>query len=236
MAIETVAVGNSLVYRDVDKPWRWFDAGGPEVSKTIVNPMQNGIATTTSYAGAVTTVATSGTLVTEQSENGGALNLVPAAVDNQGIQVQFGEGFSFASKWPCYFGARFKNVDVDAATWLVGLALWDTTLLDDTNDGIFFRSADATAALAFVMEKNTNETLTAVATMADATYIDAEWYYDGANVTAYINGVQVASVADTNANFPNDEHLALSLALLSGEGTANILSVAWARAIQVQAA
>jgi hypothetical protein len=234
MAIETVAVGNSLVFRDVDKPWRWFDAIGPDVSKTIINPMQNGIATTTSYAGAVTTVATSGTLVTEQSEDGGAITLVPAAADNQGIQIQFGEGFSFASKWPCYFGARFKNVDVTQSDWLIGLAIWDTTLLDDTTDGIFFRTVDASAALSFVLEKNTNETLAAVATLVDATYVDAEWYYDGTNVTAYINGVEVASVAGTNANFCNDEHLALSLALLSGEATSNILSVAWARAIQVR--
>ena len=236
MTIETAFVKNNLVMRDSEYPWRWYDAFGPNVAKTIINPMQNGIATTTSYAGAVTTVATSGTLVTEQSENGGALTLVPAAADNQGIQIQFGEGFSFASKWPCYFGARFKNVDVTQSDWVIGLAIWDTTLLDDTTDGIFFRTVDASAALSLVLEKNSNETLTAVATLVDATYVDAEWVYDGDYVYAYINGTLTATIAATNANFCNDEHLALSIALLSGEGTANILSVAWARAIQIQQA
>ena len=43
-----------------------------------------------------------------------------------------------------------------------------------------------------------------------------------------------ATVAASNANFPNDEHLAASIALLTGEGAANTLSVAWMRAIQIQ--
>jgi len=43
-------------------------------------------------------------------------------------------------------------------------------------------------------------------------------------------------VAATNANFPSDEHLAAAVALLTGEATANTLSVAWMRAIQIQAA
>ena len=103
------------------------------------------------------------------------------------------------------------------------------------SDGLYFRSVDASAALTFVLEKDSAETETSIATLTDATYVTAEWYYDGDYVYAYIDGALVASVAATNANFPNDEHLAAAIALLTGEGTANILSVAWMRAIQVQA-
>lgn len=235
MAMETASVKSNLVMRDSVNTWRWYDAFGPNVVKTIIYPTQSGVDTTATMAGGIVTVATAGTFVHAESESGGALNLVPSGTEDQGLQVQFGEGFYFANKWPCYFGVRFANVDVDQADWIAGLCIWDTTLLGGLSDGIYFRSVDASAALTFVLEKDSAETETSVATMADATYVTAEWYYDGDNVYAYINGTLVVTVAASNANFCNDEHLAASLALLTGEGTANTLSVAWMRAIQIQA-
>lgn len=235
MTIEMASVKNNLVVRDSVYPWRWYDAFGPNVVKTIVNPTDSGVVSTTTMAGTVVTVATAGTLVSVDSESGGALAFTPAGTEDQGLQAQWGEGFYLGHKWPAYFGVRFKNVDVDQADWITGLCINDTTLLGGMSDGLYFRSVDASAALTFVLEKDSAETETSIATLTDATYVTAEWYYDGDYVYAYIDGALVASVAATNANFPNDEHLAAAIALLTGEGTANILSVAWMRAIQVQA-
>jgi hypothetical protein len=187
-------------------------------------------------AGTVVTVSTAGTLVSVDSEDGGALAWTPSGTEDQGLQTQWAEGFFLGRKWPTYFGIRFKNVDVDQADWIVGLCINDTTLLGGLSDGLYFRSVDASAALTLVLEKDSTETETNIATLADATYVTAEWVYDGDYVYAYIDGALVATVAASNANFPNDEHLAAAVALLTGEATANTLSVAWMRAIQIQAA
>jgi len=236
MTTELATIKNNLVVRDSEKPWRWFDAFGPNVVKTIVNPTQNGVPSTTTMAGAVVTVSTAGTLVSVDSTDGGALAWTPSATEDQGLQAQWGEGFYLGQKWPAYFGVRFSNVDVDQADWIVGLCINDTTLLGGMTDGAYFRSVDASAALTFVLEKDSAETETAVATLVDATYVTAEFYFDGDYVYAYINGTLAASVAVTNANFPNDEHLAAAIALLTGEATANTLNIAWMRAIQIQLA
>jgi hypothetical protein len=206
------------------------------VVKTIVNPTQSGVVSTTTMAGTVVTVSTAGTLVSVDSEDGGALAWTPSGTEDQGLQTQWAEGFFLGRKWPAYFGIRFKNVDVDQADWIVGLCINDTTLLGGLSDGLYFRSVDASAALTLVLEKDSTETETNIATLSDATYVTAEWVFDGDYVYAYIDGVLVATVAASNANFPNDEHLAAAVALLTGEATANTLSVAWMRAIQIQSA
>jgi hypothetical protein len=237
MAIEIAQVANHLVARDSATTWRWYDAWGPKVSKWELRGDGLGVVTTTTYSGATVTVATSGTLVGIASEDGGGVAFTPAAADNQGIQIQaISENFKFAARWPAYYGVKFKNVDVDQADWICGLCITDTDLLGGTTDGLYFRSVDATAALEFVLEKDSAETSTAVHTCVDATYVTAEWYFDGDNVYCYINDVLAATVAASNANMPDDEHLAPAIALLSGEATANTLSVEWARAIQIREA
>ena len=44
----------------------------------------------------------------------------------------------------------------------------------------------------------------------------------------------MATIADTDANFCNDELLRLTIAFLSGEAVTNSCQVAWIRLIQVQ--
>jgi len=39
-----------------------------------------------------------------------------------------------------------------------------------------------------------------------ATDVTLEWYFDGVNVYAYVNGVLAATVAASNACFPNTEY------------------------------
>ncbi len=235
MTTELVTVNNHVVARDSALTWRWYDAWGPRVSKWELRGDGWGVVTTTTLSGATVTVATAGTLVGVASEDGGGVAFTPSGTEDQGLQAQaISENFKFAAPWPCYFGVKFKDVDVDQADWIAGLCITDTTLLGAMSDGLYFRSVDASAALTFVLEKDSVETETPVSTMVDATYTTAEFYFDGTNVSAYINGTLAATVAVSNANFPNDEHLAPAIALLTGEGTANTLTVEWARAIQIR--
>jgi len=106
--------------------------------------------------------------------------------------------------------------DVTQADALVGFCVTDTTCLDGVDTAVYFRNVDASAVLSFVLEKDTLETTTAVATMVDATDIEVEMFYWGSNIYAYVDGVLMATIADTDTNFPNDELLRLTFEFLDG--------------------
>ena len=106
--------------------------------------------------------------------------------------------------------------------------------LDFTTDGMYFRSVDGSALLYFVTEKDSVEGATAVATLADAVDITAEFYFDGSTVYHYINGVNTGSTANSDATFPNDELLRLTLEFLTGEAVANTCKIKWVRLIQIR--
>ena len=234
MTAETALIKDNLVVRDTEKTWRWLDAFGPDVRKWELNPS---VVVSTTTAAGCTITQTNGTLVTADSTTGGAVVLTLGGADNDKVEAQsFSESFYFASKWPAYFGCKFKMVDADQQDVHVGFAIRDTDLAGGVTDGLYFRIVDESAVISLVLEKNSAETATAVATGADATDVMLEMYYDGDYVHAYVNGVLAASVAATNANFCNDEHLCATVANQAGEGTANHMTLYWSRAIQVQAA
>lgn len=235
MATEAVAVGNSLVYRDVDRPWRWFDAIGPDVVKFFFDS-RSPVSTTT--AAGCTVTQTNGTLVTTDSVSGGAVKFTLGGADNDKVQIQsFSELFKFAAAWPAYFGVKFQLVDVSENDVHFGLMIRDTDFSDGVTDGVYFRLVDSSAVASFVLEKDSGETTVEVATLADATTATLEFYYDGAGyVHAYYNGTLATSVATSNTNWCNDEDLAFSLGVQAGAVAANHGTIYWSRAIQVQSA
>lgn len=234
MTTELATVNNHLVMRDSEKTWRWFDAFGPNVCKWRLNPVDSQVVSTTTAAGADVDVFTAGTLVSVDSVDGGAVAWTPSGTEDQGLQAMWGEGFSFASKWPFYFGCKFQHTDADQCDFIIGLSINDEEAIGGVSDGLYFRTVDASAVLSLVLEKDSAETTLELVTMADASDVTAEMYYDGTTVYGYINGVLAGSVAASNANMPNDEHLGVLIALATGEGTANTVTVKWARAIQLQ--
>lgn len=236
MTTELATVNNHLVARDSSKTWRWFDAWGPNVTKWFFNAADSPVVSTTTAAGYDVDVYTGGTLVAADSIDGGAIAFTPAGTENQGLQALATESFSFASKWPFYYGVKFAQVDADQADMIMGLSINDEEVIGGVTDGLYFRTVDQSATLSLVLEKDSAETATAVATVVDATAMTAELYFDGTNLYCYIDGTLAATVAYTNANFPNDEHLAPLLAVATGEGTANIMTIYWARAIQIRQA
>lgn len=239
-SVNTTNVRGQFVYYDNAYAHRWLDAFGPNVVK-VVEEFQKTYLVSDTIAGATTTLVETGagetTLGLVAGANGGELLITTDAADNDGANIQWnGECFSFASAWPAYFGIRFKASEATQSDFLVGLCITDTDLLGGLSDGIYFRKVDGATGISFVLEKNSAETeIASVHTFAADTYLVLEFAYDGTNVTAYVNGNQVAQVAAANANFCNDEFLTPSLHFLTGAAAAITCNVDWIRAIQMQA-
>lgn len=234
MSTEWTTVRNALVLRDAQLPHRWYDAFGNNVRKWAFDSSK--VVSTTTAAGCTVT-QTNGTIVAVDSTAEMPVLFTLGGADNDKVEVQStSEGFYFASAWPAYFGCKVGQfVDADQTDMSFGLIIRDTDIAGGVTDGVYFRIVDEAATLALVLEKNSAETTSEIVTTTESTDYVLEFYYDGAGyVHAYLNGVLVTSIATSNANWPNDEHLTATVAVQAGEGTANNVRVYWARAIQVQ--
>lgn len=245
MAIKTKNVHNALVlYDDATVAERWYDAFGEGITKYVTSfaslPADDSTTDPTEFAVTVVEAGAGTSSAVINDTAGGALIITTAADEDDGWSMQLGNpnlgrSVSFAGDYPCYFGIQFQINDVDQTDCLFGVCVTDTALLGGMTDGMYIRSVDATGVLNFVLEKDSVESTTAVATMTDATDLLFEWYFDGEQVTAWVNDVQVAQIARTDASFPNDELLRLSLEFLTGEAVANTCLVKWIRCIQIVA-
>ena len=221
-------VHNSLVLYDAEFTHRWLDAFGPNVRKYFLVDSYHPDSCTI-------TAVNASTITGLASSQGGGFVFTTAAADNDGIQMQpLSECFYFGSHYPAYFGARFMvttaaNVDV-----FLGYAIQDTTILAGVSDDIGFRMVDNDASLSYLVEINSLETAVEIGEVADATYVTVEMVYDGSTtITFYLNDVEVGAIETSVANLPDDEHLAPALAVLTGAGGANAMTVKWARWIQI---
>ena len=245
MAIKTKNVHNALVlYDDATTAERWYDAFGAGVSKYVTSftslPYDDQTTDPTEFVNTVVEIGAGTSTAVINDTAGGALIVTTAGNEDDGGSMQLGNpnlgrSVSFAGDYPCYFGIQFQINDADQTDFLTGVCVTDTALLGGMTDGLYIRSVDATGVLNFVLEKDSVETVTAIATMTDATDIVVEWYFDGEQVTCWANDVQVAQIARTDASFPNDELLRLSLEFLTGEAVANTCLVKWIRCIQIVA-
>ena len=143
------------------------------------------------------------------------------------------EAFKLASGKPCYFGAKFMISDATESDFIVGLCITDTTLLGGLTDGVYFRKVDGATDVKFVIEKDSAETESAaLLTAVKDTYMTLEFFFDGTNIDAYVNGVLQTRLAMTN--LPDDEEITPSI-LLTGAAAAKTMTVDWIRAIQINA-
>jgi hypothetical protein len=157
--------------------------------------------------------------------DGGLLLITNTAADNDLVALQKkGESFRFSSGKQLYFEARFKVSDATQSDLAIGLQITDATPLDIT-DGVFFLKADGSTSVSFLVEKNnTATTTTAVATMAEDTFITLGFNYDGGSVMQYcVNGVVTGTSAVTN--LPDDEDLTVSFSIQNGEAVAKTMTV-----------
>lgn len=157
--------------------------------------------------------------------DGGWLLLTNTAADNDLVALQkVGESFRFASGKKLWFEARFKVNDATQSDVVMGLQITDATPLDVT-DGVFFIKADGAATVDLRVEKNnTATTSSAIATMADDTFITLGFFYDGESTIYYfVNGELGGSSVTTN--LPDDEDMTVSFAIQNGEAVAKTMTI-----------
>jgi hypothetical protein len=224
----------------------WLDAIGPNVCKfedhfvdsalnlaaaggasTIVGPY----VLTNVEAGAGDTVAT---MIADAL--GGWLRITTDAAENDGLNIQvIGEAFTFTADYPCYFGCRFRlNTDATQNDILVGLCITDTDLLGGMTEGVYFRKVDGSTTMSFVLEEASTETVTAFGALAPDTWYTVEFYWDGATMKWWVNGVQQTSPVLTNLPNAAGVYLTPSIHFLTGEAVAKTADIDWIRAIQIQ--
>lgn len=150
-----------------------------------------------------------------------------AADDDADFFQKVGESFKFAAGKKTFFEARLATSDATQSDIVVGLQITDTTPLAVT-DGVYFLKSDGAATVDFKSLMNSaGVTSSAVATMANATYIRLGFYYDGAsNIAVYADDVKVADVTvAAGTTLCNDEELTISFGIQNGEAVAKTLSV-----------
>ena len=155
--------------------------------------------------------------------DGGLLLLTNTAADNDLVALQkVGESFTFTSGKKLWFESRFKVNDATQSDLVMGLQVTDTTPLAVAN-GVFFIKNDGVATVNLVLTKtSTSTTNSAVATMADDTFITLGFYFDGASLYYFVNGTLAGSSVTTN--LPSAS-LTVSFALQNGEAVAKTMTV-----------
>lgn|SRR5574343_609274 len=175
------------------------------------------ITTTEAGAGSATEALT--------DADGGVLLITNDAADNDADFFQkVGESFKFESGKKLFFKARFKVSDATQSDFVIGLQITDTTPLAVT-DGVYFQKDDGDANLDFHVTKNSTSTsASAIATVADDTYLTVAFYYNGVSaIEYYVNNVKLGTSATTN--LVDDEELTVSFGIQNGEAVAKTMSL-----------
>ena len=160
--------------------------------------------------------------------DGGWLLLTNSDQDDSLCALQkVGESFLMEAGKKAFFKARFKVNDATESDVVMGLQVTDATPLSVT-DGIYFLKSDGAATVDLICRKNATTgsvTETAVATMADDTFVTLGWYYDGAGLITYsVNGTVTGSM-DASSSYLPDTDLTVSFAIQNGAGAAKTMTV-----------
>lgn len=162
-------------------------------------------------------------------EIGGTLVLTNAAADNDRHAFQLGktngECFAFQAGKPLWFDARFK-VDNVLADTMIGLYVTDTDPEGGVAAGVYYRRLTTATALNLVIENSSTETVvTTGITMANDTYINVGFYWDGARLF-YTQNRGILGEATVLTNLPSTE-LRLSFLVQNGSAVARSMTVDW---------
>jgi hypothetical protein len=160
--------------------------------------------------------------------DGGLLLITNTAANDDLVALQKNPAaFTFTAGKKTFFRCRFKVSDATQSDVVFGLQVVDTTPLDVT-DGIYFVKADGVATVNFICRKDASTgstTASAVATLADDTFVELGFYYDGQSRVAYeVNGSVLGSL-DASSTFLPDAICTVSFALQNGEAVAKTMTV-----------
>jgi len=167
--------------------------------------------------------------------DGGVLLITNDAADNDADFFQkIGASFLMEAGKSAWFKARFKVSDATQSDFVIGLQITDTSPLDAT-DGIYFQKDDGDANLDFYVRKNAttgSNSASAIATVADDTFMTVAWYYDGKSSVAYfVNDVQLGTLAASSTYLP-DAQLTVSFGVQNGEAVSKTMSVDYVLAVK----
>lgn len=234
MSVHSTHINGALAFWQ-DHRKRIVDAIGSDVLKYIDDFVVSGGADANWDAWTVTrdeAGAGESTIAAGDTGNGTML-LTTDAADNDGLNCQLlGESFKLETGKPLYFGARVQSIsDATQSDLFIGLAITDTDILGGVTDSIGFQKVDGSTDLTFVVNKDsTATTVSGLKTLANATAYVLEFYWDGAALEVFVDGVSVA--APSIANLPNDEELRVSVHFLAGEAVAKTCAIDWIRCIK----
>lgn len=151
--------------------------------------------------------------------------------DAENIQWSGDDASTVTETWlvesgkPMWFKARFQLSDATQSDMVIGLCVTDTDVVGGVVDGVYFKKDDGDTNLDFVVTKDsTPTTASAIATLADATYATVAFYFNGIdNIELWVDDVRVGSAASTN--IPDNEELAVTMAIQAGEAAAKTMLV-----------
>lgn len=160
--------------------------------------------------------------------NGGALLITCDDADNDNVFYQkVGEAFLMSSSKKAFFKTRFKVSDATQSDIVFGLQVTDTSPLDVT-DGIYFIKADDAATVNVICRKDAStgsNSASSIATLANDTFVELAWYYDGEGVLYYaVDGVVKGSITASSAYLPDTE-LCVSFGIQNGAAAAKNMTV-----------
>jgi len=160
--------------------------------------------------------------------NGGILSMANSSTSADLDQLTLVvASFAFVPGLQAWFKARFQVSNATNSGLVVGLQNLNTNAFAAT-DGVWFQKSETSTTLnAIVSASSTATTSSWGLTMANTTYVDVGFYYDGGTsgvLQLYANGTPVGSVSTTNLP-ASTTNLALTIALENGTAAANTLLV-----------
>lgn len=237
--IQTKDVRNARVYYDDRYPNRWVDAIGSNVVKfelPVAIPKDD----TTDDPDALVNDEGGTNSALSAIATGDRMIITTGGTEYNGMNLQgHGSAFKIVAGQPLYFGIRAAMGNgAGKGDYLFGLCEIDTTLLAAsgahavtvTDDGVYFYQLNDETTIKW------NNELGGVVGSIDSevapgsgVYRIYEFYYDGTTLFGYIDGVEIGSVATGLA----DQALTASLNVRAGDDGAEILNIAWMKAIQI---
>ena len=160
--------------------------------------------------------------------DGGLLLLTNTAADDDLVALQKNPAaFTFTAGKKTFFSCRFKVSDATQSDVVIGLQVVDATPLDVT-DGVYFLKADGSTAISVICRKNASTGSTSassIATLANDTFIELGFAYDGEGKVYYeVNGNVVGSL-DASSSYLPDTTCTVSFAIQNGEAVAKTMTL-----------
>jgi len=212
---------------------RILDATGEGVVKYITDftsfPVDDTTGDPTEYTTTVVEAGSGNTTIASTDASGGQVLITTAANENDGGSYQLlSESFKTDGN-ELYFGTSIATNEATQSDVLIGLSVTDTAMLGGLANGIYFECLDGATGISAVTESGSSETQSdSLGTLADDTFIQLEFYYNGSNVEFFING---SSVATHTATIPSTE-MRVSFEYLTGAASAKTMTLDWIRCIQ----